>query len=69
MEAEIDSQVTYEQPGRPMAVGEIVLTPIARVTIRHDRVAGRVFFSGSKRPVAVLVRSGDHELRIDVPGA
>jgi hypothetical protein len=58
---------TYEQAGRPVAIAGVVLTPIEQISIRHHRVAGQVFFTGSKRPVAVLVKSGDRELRIDVP--
>jgi len=60
-------ELTYEQPGQPVVVGELVLTAIERISIRHHQAAGRVFFAASKRPIAVLVRTGDREWRIEVP--
>jgi hypothetical protein len=47
----------------------VTLTPIERVSIRHGQVAGRAFFWGSKRPVAILVEAHGREWRIELEPA
>lgn len=70
MEAQIiEPEVTSEHEGAAVAVGAFVLTPIERVSIHHYEAAGRVLLTGSKRPIAILVRSGDREWRIEIPQA
>jgi hypothetical protein len=60
--------MTTQKQGQPVVVGDLTLVPIVEVSISEIRVAGQSVFTGSKRPVAIIVRSAVDEWRIEVPG-
>ena len=43
-----------ERRGKPVAVGDVSITPIERVSIAHHVVGGVVLFHASKQPIAPL---------------
>jgi hypothetical protein len=47
-------EVTIESP---VAVGEVTLVPIARLSLNYERSNGGIFFFGMKQPVAVVAIS------------
>lgn len=59
--------MTRERLGTPLVVGELVLIPVERTTREQRGTAEAPFFLGTKRPVAILVRRGDREWRIELP--
>jgi hypothetical protein len=63
--------MTRERLGPTLVVGDLEITPVERISIRHRRFEGTHLFEGEKRPVAVLVRSAEGERRIELgePGS
>lgn len=59
--------MTREAPGRPVVVGEFTLIPVERTRVETRRIGPVTFYSGSKRPVAIRVRHGDREWRLELP--
>lgn len=55
--------MTREGPGTRVAVGDISITPVERVSITHQIVGGVVLFRASKRLVAVVVHTATGEER------
>ncbi len=62
----IAGRIDREQLGPPIAVGELILTPVERVTLVCRELDGRVVGFGEKRAVAVIVRSPEGETRLDL---
>ena len=58
--------MTRERLGPTLVVGDLEITPVERISIRHRRLGGTHLFEGEKRPVAILVRSADGERRIEL---
>ena len=58
--------MTRERLGPTLVVGDLEITPVERISIRHRWFGGAHLFEGEKRPVAVLVRSADGERRIEL---
>ncbi len=58
--------MTRERLGPTLVVGDLEITPVERISIRHRRFGGTHLFEGEKRPVAVLVRSAEGERRIEL---
>lgn len=59
--------MSTQKQGQPVVVGELTIVPIVEVSISEICVAGQSVFTGSKRPVAIIVRSAGNEWRIEVP--
>jgi hypothetical protein len=64
----ITPRVKEEKRGVPVVVGDLTIVPVEQVSIRQIRLAGQILIIGSKRPVAVIIQSGDREWRLDLPG-
>ena len=58
--------MTRERLGPTLVVGDLEITPVERISIRHRRLGGTHLFEGEKHPVAVLVRSAEGERRIEL---
>jgi hypothetical protein len=59
--------MTREQHGAAFVIRDLEITPVERISIRSHRVGGSILFEASKRPVAIVVRGGGREWRIEVP--
>ncbi len=59
--------VRRERLGSPLTVGDLVLVPVERIAVDEALVGNRRLVFASKRPVAIVVRSGDREWRIELP--
>lgn len=60
-------QLSREQRGEAVVVGRLEITPIERVSIRLFELSGGLAGQAEKRPVALLLRSGDREWRLELP--
>jgi len=58
--------MTRERLGPTLRVGDLEITPVERISIRHRWFGGAHLFEGEKRPVAILVRGADGERRIEL---
>lgn len=61
-------QLTREQRGRSVSVAGLEITPVERVSIRVFELAGSLAGRAEKRPIALLLRAGDREWRVELPG-
>ena len=55
--------------GASVVIGDFTLTPVERTEIRAQALGGNVTARGEKRVVAVIVRRGQREWRLDLPEA
>ncbi len=67
MEAPFSLKPDREELGTPVEIGDLSITPVARVSISRIELAGSVLVFGTKTAVAVIVRSGGREWRVDLP--
>jgi len=56
-----------EQLAASLEAGGFTLTPVVEVSASARMLGGLVYARGSKRVVAVLVRKGEQQWRIEVP--
>ena len=59
--------MTRERLGTPRVVGELILTPVERISLERRGTGAAPLFFASKRPVAILVRRGERAWRIELP--
>jgi hypothetical protein len=65
--ANAEHAVTRERPGTSVAVGDLTITPIERVVVRARPLGSGVAARGEKRVVALILRRGDREWRLELP--
>jgi hypothetical protein len=60
-------ELTREQRGPSVVIAGIEITPIERIAIHVFELAGNAVGWVEKRPLALLLRDGDREWRIELP--
>jgi len=56
-----------EQLGAPVVVGDVTITPVERISLEEQKVGPFVLWTGAKEPIAVIVRLGEREWRLELP--
>lgn len=55
-------------PGRPVTIGDLVIEPIERTSIRVERIGDSIVAVARKEPVAVVIRSPSGTWTVELEG-